>query len=100
MTPTLRTLRAASEEFAAAVAWYEEQRPGLGADFFDEVGETTARILAYPEIGTPISPDKRTRRLLVSRFPYQVVYRLRDNEIIVVAVAHLNRRPDYWKGRI
>jgi plasmid stabilization system protein ParE len=99
VTPSFRNLRAASEEFAAAVAWYEEQRPGLGADFFDAVGETTARIRAYAEIGTPISPGKRTRRLLVSRFPYQVVYRLRGEETVIVAVAHLKRRPNYWKNR-
>lgn len=41
--------------------------------------------------------DPRTRRLLVGRFPYQVVYRLRATEIVIVAVAHLKRRPGYWK---
>lgn len=99
MTRTLRNLRAAREEFAAAVRWYEEQRPGLGSDFFDAIGETTSRIQAHPEIGTPISADGRTRRLLVSRFPYQVVYRLWGKETVIVAVAHLKRRPDYWKNR-
>ena len=65
MTRTLRNLRVAREEFAAAVQWYEEQRPGLGADFFDAVGEATARIEAHPEIGTPLGPDQQTRRILL-----------------------------------
>lgn len=69
MTQPRRTLRAASEEFAEAVSWYEEQCLGLGADFFDAVAETTARIQEYPESGTALSPDERTRRVLVSRFP-------------------------------
>jgi hypothetical protein len=35
----------------------------------------------------------------VPRFPYRVVYRNRPDEIVVVAVAHLRRRPGYWKNR-
>ena len=99
MIRTLRNLPAASEEFAAAVQWYEEERPGLGADFFDAIAATTARIQDHPEIGVPISSDERTRRAFVSRFPYQVVYRLMGDEIVIVAIAHLKRRPGYWKDR-
>jgi plasmid stabilization system protein ParE len=99
VTRAVRNLRAASEEFAAAVQWYEEQRPGLGAEFYDAVIETTDRIETHPEIGAPVSPDQRTRRLLVQRFPYQAVYHLLADEVIIVAVAHLKRRPGYWKKR-
>jgi plasmid stabilization system protein ParE len=95
----LRNLRAAREELAAAVRWFEEQRPGLGREFYDEVVATAARLQAFPEGGAPISPDQLTRRVIVSRFPYQVVYRLTPTEIIVLAVAHLKRRPSYWKDR-
>lgn len=99
MTRTVRNIRAAREEFAAAVQWYEEQRPGLGAEFYDAVVETTDRIETHPDIGTPASPDQRTRRVLVQRFPYQVVYRLLPDEIVIIAIAHLKRRPGYWKKR-
>ena len=99
MTRTLRTSKLAADEFTAAVRWYEEQRPGLGADFYRAVTETTALIETHPEIGTPASADHLTRRVLVSRFPYQLVYRLRPSEIVIVAVAHLKRRPGYWKNR-
>ena len=99
MTRTVRNIRAAREEFTAAVQWYEEQRPGLGAEFFDAVVATTDRIDAHPEIGTPTSADHQTRRVLVQRFPYQVVYRLLLDEIVIIAVAHLKRRPGYWKER-
>ena len=99
MSRKLRNLRAAREEFAAAVQWFEEQRAGLGAEFYDEVIATTARLEALPESGSPISRDGLTRRLLLARFPYQVVYRLTPTEIVVLAVAHLKRRPNYWKDR-
>jgi toxin ParE2 len=95
----LRNLRAAREEFAAAVRWFEEQRAGLGAEFYDEVIATTGRLEALPESGSPISPDGLTRRLLLPRFPYQIVYRLTPTDIVVLAVAHLKRRPNYWKDR-
>lgn len=98
VTRTVRNLKPAREEFAAAVRWYEEQRPGLGGEFFDAVGHATSLIQTQPEIGTP-SKDHRTRRVLVQRFPYQVVYRLTADEIIIVAIAHLKRRPGYWRKR-
>ena len=98
MTRSVRNLAPARKEFAAAVLWYEEQRPGLGSEFFDAIVETTSLIQVHPEIGTP-SHDHRTRRVLVQRFPYQVVYRVTGDEIIIVAIAHLKRRPGYWKNR-
>ena len=45
------------------------------------------------------SADHNTRRLLVSRFPYQIIYRVRPRKIVVVALAHVKRRPGYWKDR-
>jgi hypothetical protein len=69
VTRPLRTLRAAGEEFAAAVRWYEEQRRGLGAEFFTAVSGTTARIQDHPEIGAPVSEDQRTDGSYCPVFP-------------------------------
>ena len=66
---------------------------------FNAVAATVSHIETNPEIGTTISTDGHTRRTLVARFPYQVVYRLRPTEIVIVAIAHLKRRPGYWKSR-
>ena len=100
MNRALRNLRAAREEFAEAVRWYDEQRPGLGAEFFGEVTATTGRLEAFPEMGTPVSRDGLTRRVLVPRFPCHVVYRLTRTEIVILAVAHLKRLPNYWRHRL
>ena len=99
MTRRIRGGGPASDELAAAVRWYENQRPGLGAHFYDSVAEATDVILAHPEAGSSVSADGLTRRVLVPGFPYQVVYRIRLDEIVIVAVAHLKRRPAYWRGR-
>ena len=98
MRPT-RTTEPASDEFREAVRWYEARRAGLGAEFFDAVAATLTLIEANPAIGQAISADGRTRRALVAKFPYQVVYRVRPSELVIVAIAHLKRRPGYWKAR-
>lgn len=99
MTLAIRTDARASAELVEAVRWYESKRRGLGGELLDEVAETIDRLALNAEVGSPLSADHRTRRLLVSRFPYQIIYRVRPHEIIVVALAHLKRRPGYWKGR-
>lgn len=97
---TVRTILPASNELRQAVGWYEARNPGLGGKFFDSIGTAISRIQERPEVGTAVSPDGRTRRTLVAGFPYQVVYRLARGEIVVVAIAHLKRRPDYWTKRL
>ena len=99
MTRRIRTSEPASDEFSEAVRWYEARRSGLGGEFFDAVAATVSLIEVNPEIGTTISTDGQTRRVLVARFPYQVVYRLRPTEIVIAAIAHLKRRPGYWESR-
>ena len=66
---------------------------------FDAVVATIEAIERQPEIGTAAYPDPETRRVLVTRFPYQVVYRLGQDDLEIVAIAHLKRRPGYWKHR-
>lgn len=98
MKRALRSIRQASDEFAAAVRWYEERHRGLGAEFFDAVTATMTLIEARPEIGMATGSHE-LRRVLVHRFPYQVVYRLTPAEIVIVAIGHLKRRPGYWRNR-
>ena len=99
MIRVLQTSEPASQELREAVQWYEARRPGLGGEFFDAVADTLELIEVRPEIGSVTSADRQTRRVLVPRFPYQIVYRLRPDEIVIVAVAHLKRRPGYWQTR-
>ena len=99
MTRRTRILEPASGELAAAVSWYEARRAGLGREFFDTVEATIALIEQQPEIGVANVDAPNTRRAIVRRFPFQLVYHLTHNEITVVAIAHLKRRPGYWHHR-
>jgi len=93
----VRFLAPAHRDLADATAYYEDQMPGLGAQFLDEVRAAIARLRAFPRAWQPLSP--RTRRCLLNRFPYGVIYEQRKDEIVIVAVGHQHRRPDFWKLR-
>jgi toxin ParE1/3/4 len=89
----------ASEELAEAVRWYEMRRSGLGGEFYDAIVRTIDLIRTQPEMGTARTGRFPNRQLRVSRFPYRIVYRIREGDIYVVAVAHTSRRPGYWRDR-
>lgn len=87
----------AAEEFEAAVAWYEERENGLGIDFAAEVNAAIRRAVAMPEAWALLTEN--IRRVLVSRFPYGVLYAQQDDGLIVLAVMHLRREPGCWMPR-
>ena len=99
----VRILEEAADEAIEAAAWYEEQRPGLGIEFARAFH--TALDLLEEEI-VPLSnmPGSAGRegakRLILSRFPYDVVVLEHREALIVVAVAHHSRRPGYWRDRL
>ena len=89
---------AADAELDRAVEYYERCQSGLGLEFAEEVYAAIARIIEYPDVWSPMS--RNTRRCLTSRFPYGIIYRIKNNSLHIIAVANLHRRPDYWKERI
>lgn len=91
-------LPAAEEEFLEAVAAYEAARPGVGGEFLAEVERAARRIISFPDHGSPYLAG--TRRIVLRRFPYNVVYWPDPEDLLVVAVAHQRRKPGYWRGRI
>ena len=78
--------------------FYEEQSEGLGLDFLEDVEHTIQSILAFPKSGRVISTN--IRRRIVRRFPFDVLYAIHGDHIVIVAVAHLKRGPGYWKDRV
>jgi toxin ParE1/3/4 len=99
----LRIHEAATDEAAEAAAWYEKERPGLGAEFEHAV-EAALDLLEediVPLVSMPGSARRRgVKRLMLRRFPYSVVVHERDGEIHVIAFAHHARRPGYWRDRL
>ena len=80
-----------------ASLYYEEKRVGLGEEFLDGVQEAIYQIRKYPLAWSVFEGEYR--RYLMKRFPYGVVYRVETDIIFIIAVAHLRRKPDYWKSR-
>lgn len=93
-----RFIAPARRELLAEVAYYSNKELGLGSRFLTAGEDAAARALAYPLTGTPASEN--TRRMFLKDFPFALVYRPEENGIIVFALAHHARRPEYWRDRI
>ena len=93
----VRFLLPAELELMDGTTYYEAQAHGLGASFLAArelaVKDIAARPECWPIVRAPI------RRRLIRRFPYGLLYRDDPDEIVVLAVMHLRRQPDYWLHR-
>ena len=88
----------ARKELAEAIAYYNRESEGLGYRFAAEMRGTLSRIVQYPQAWPLIS--ERARRCRTKGFPYGVIYQVREDVILIVAVMHLRRHPDSWKSRL
>jgi plasmid stabilization system protein ParE len=84
-------------EFIDAVTYYEACEDGLGLRFARELYSTIDRVILRPDAWPQISLS--TRRCLTRRFPYGVIYEIRSEDILIIAVTHLSREPFYWSDR-
>jgi toxin ParE1/3/4 len=81
-----------------AVDWYRSRSQMAALDFSDELKAALARLRESPQ-ACPLYLYG-TRRILLGRFPFSVVFRERLHDIQIVAVAHTSRRPGYWARRL
>lgn len=88
----------ARTDLIEAVDYYNDRKEGLGFEFSVEIRATIERIIRYPEAWPLIS--KRTRRCRSKRFPYGVIYQIRGETLLIIAVVHLRREPQSWRTRI
>ena len=99
----VRVLEAAASEVIEAAAWYEARSSGLGQAFgravdaaLDLLESGGAGLVPLPGV----AGARGLRRLVMNRFPYDVVVVERSaTEVVVLAFAHHSRRPGYWRGR-
>jgi plasmid stabilization system protein ParE len=92
-----RFLPPAEEEMVEASLFYEAESAELGFEFLDDVQRVIDSLREHPKLGQTVG--RGLRRVLLRRFPFSLIYSEEANEILVVAVAHQRRRPDYWRGR-
>lgn len=95
---TYSFLAPAQRELEEAVNFYDDLRPGLGAQFAGEVENAIHRILQNPQVWPKLS--RAVRRCRLRRFPYGIVYQFRQDHVLIVAVMHLRRQADYWRDRM
>ena len=84
---------AASRELTEAADFYDLQQLGLGTAFLDPVQAALLAVAENPE-AFPLLLGK-TRKRVVSRFPYSVLYWFDGTVVHVSAIAHHGQRPDY-----
>jgi plasmid stabilization system protein ParE len=94
----IRFLEPALAEFQDAISYYDSQAVELGKEFAAEVKSAIERIVQFPEAWSPLSA--RTRRCQTHRFPYGIVYQIRGEVLLIVAVMHLHREPTAWRNRL
>ena len=87
----------AIQEAAAAVEWYASRSQRAAEAFTAEVDRAVEIISESPERWPAYL--HATRRYLLRRFPFAVVYRVRPSVVQVLAIAHGKRRPGYWRER-
>jgi plasmid stabilization system protein ParE len=88
----------AEDDLLDAADWYDAQQPGLGDAFLRSVDASFARIGRFPR-SFPAN-DRDIRSALLRRFPYAVLFRIRETRIEVVAIWHGRRGPEGWRERL
>lgn len=90
--------RDAREEFDDAVDYYDEQVDNLGNRFIGQIEASAARILINPLMSRCFY--RECRKVKADQFPYLVIYRVKNDEVQILAIMHTSRHPDYWKSRL
>ena len=81
-----------------ASVFYEAASPNLGVDFLDDVQRGVDLLRAQPAVGQSVG--RELRRIVLHRFPFCLIYAAEVDAIVIIAVAHQRRQPDYWRERV
>lgn len=93
----VQLLPGAQRDFDEAIAWYAERSPMAAERFLSALGARLNEIAAGP-CGQPFI-DSIHQSCSLLRFPFQIIFRQHQGEILVVAIAHAKRRPGFWSRR-
>jgi len=88
----------ADEEFREAARYYENEAPGVGLAFVVEVHKAVAELTEFPLTAQIVRAS--IRKKVLRHFPYNILYSIELDKIVIVAVAHQRRRPNYWRNRL
>jgi plasmid stabilization system protein ParE len=86
------------QEFETADDWYRQQGPDTSIRFVAAIYEALEDIARWPQ--TWPAYRHSTRKFVLQKFPYAVIYREKELSVQILAIAHGHRRPGYWKDRL
>lgn len=89
--------RVARQGMDESIAWYENERSGLGMKFADEIDMLLSRIAATAEQFRHVRGE--VRQAVLRRFPYTIHFLTESDRIVVLAVFHVKRNPRRLEGR-
>jgi toxin ParE1/3/4 len=89
---------AALAELKSALSWYMERDRTAALNFASALDRALNLVVKTPA-RWPLG-ERATRKFVLRRFPFAVIYRETEKAIQVVAVAHGHRRPGYWEERL
>ncbi|MCE5228201.1 type II toxin-antitoxin system RelE/ParE family toxin [bacterium] len=93
----MRILKSAANEARTALNYYRTKSPDLALAFASELDNSFSLITRNPMAFPAYASD--VRKFTMHGFPFNIIYTLRDSEILILAIAHQRRKPDYWKNR-
>lgn len=96
--PMLEFHPEAEAEYQAAINWYRSRSLQAAARFVAEVERVSEKIGEQPELYA--KDEDGNHSVLLRRFPYSVIYRVFAERILVIAVAHAQRKEAYWQQRL
>lgn len=94
----LEIIEPAEIELDDAYEYYEYEIEGLGKNFLDEFKKGISRIVLHPLAWSRI--QENIRKCVLKKFPYNIIYAIDDDAIIILAVSHQHRHPEYWIDRL
>jgi len=98
----LRILDEAEAEMLHAVKWYENQQDGLGSIFLVRVARALIDVRKNPDRHVQVGKRRSgvaIRQRAMRKHPYSIIYEVHPGQVVVLAVAHASRRPNYWRRR-
>jgi len=87
----------AEKDLRDTFSWYESHKPGLGYDFKLCIEEVLSRLTRTPNIYPTVY--KQVKRAFIKRFPFGIFYVVEEKRVVILAVLHARRDPEYWKKR-
>ncbi|MEE9429411.1 MAG: type II toxin-antitoxin system RelE/ParE family toxin [Melioribacteraceae bacterium] len=94
----LKFIHPSEQELIDAYQFYEEQLTGLGNQFINEFNNTIKVILNHPTLWKKVG--EKTRRALIKRFSYLILYIYKEETIHITCIAHQHRNPSYYVERL